>query len=449
MLPGYGHINCTFKFTNRLKDEGYKIVYAVHPQMQSYLDNQGFDTVVCDLQLFTKGSDFVNLNDASINNFFHKVVDRISNTHINRTKRLAKKMNICINKVKPDLILLDSFMSFNYFFIEGRKPPTILLQIMLATRQRKGIPYLNSSALPSNNKFNTLIVRWNWMMRIIGRHWSRFSRLGDNPLHITYRILKKDKTNIKNQLNFDYSFQPSIKSLQELILAPKSIDFPEIAPSNQLYLASSDHDRKEVIENVYMKRLIQQLKTTAQNKVWIYCSLGTLSNIHNKKCKAFFEKLIQVFLEKKEWEIIISTGGIKPEVFFNKAPNIHLVEKAPQLEILKYCRVMITHGGINSMLECINRLVPMLVFPLNNKWDQNGNSARIVYYGLGLRGNIEKITPDCILKKLETLLKSPSYAKNIELMNNKFKKESGFEEAVNLIKTKFPVIFKIPQYELD
>jgi zeaxanthin glucosyltransferase len=45
--------------------------------------------------------------------------------------------------------------------------------------------------------------------------------------------------------------------------------------------------------------------------------------------------------------------------------HVHLVDYAPQLELLKRARVMVTHGGHNSVLEAAAAGVPVLVIPLH------------------------------------------------------------------------------------
>jgi len=52
--------------------------------------------------------------------------------------------------------------------------------------------------------------------------------------------------------------------------------------------------------------------------------------------------------------------------------------------------LFLTHSGNGSVLEAIHFKVPMLLFPLNDKWDQNGTAARMVYHGLGLKSKLNE-----------------------------------------------------------
>ena len=65
---------------------------------------------------------------------------------------------------------------------------------------------------------------------------------------------------------------------------------------------------------------------------------------------------------------------------------------------------MITHGGLNSISECIQAQVPMLSFPLIKKVDHFGNSARVEANGFGLKADIEKDSISIIENKILSIL---------------------------------------------
>ena len=54
---------------------------------------------------------------------------------------------------------------------------------------------------------------------------------------------------------------------------------------------------------------------------------------------------------------------------------MYVFQQVPQLHLLTHCDLMITLGGMNSIEECIEMEVPMLVCPMSLKTDQLGNSA--------------------------------------------------------------------------
>ena len=95
---------------------------------------------------------------------------------------------------------------------------------------------------------------------------------------------------------------------------------------------------------------------------------------------------------------------------------------------------MITHGGINTITECVFCEVPMLVYPLSLHWDQPGNSARVVYHGLGLRGKIEKDSAKTISQKLNQLKNNYVYYKeNVKTMKQKFEEKNSSTQVLNIV----------------
>ena len=80
--------------------------------------------------------------------------------------------------------------------------------------------------------------------------------------------------------------------------------------------------------------------------------------------------------------------------------------------------MMITNGGMNTIKECISLEVPMIVLPV--KYDQHGNAARVVYHGLGVRGNLKSITPLCLSGLIHQISNNSSFIKNIKKMKKKF-----------------------------
>jgi UDP:flavonoid glycosyltransferase YjiC (YdhE family) len=86
----------------------------------------------------------------------------------------------------------------------------------------------------------------------------------------------------------------------------------------------------------------------------------------------------------------------------NLPPNVRVVASAPQLAVLRRAHLMLTEGGSNSVKECVHFGVPMLVYPRNA--DQPGNSARVVFHGLGLRGDPKHDSPADMAVKVVRLL---------------------------------------------
>ena len=73
--------------------------------------------------------------------------------------------------------------------------------------------------------------------------------------------------------------------------------------------------------------------------------------------------------------------------------SIHVVDFAPQYELLERVDVAIIHGGIGSIQQCVAQEVPMVVHRFGDV-DQPGCAVRIEHHGLGRRVDLLTVTPD-------------------------------------------------------
>jgi UDP:flavonoid glycosyltransferase YjiC (YdhE family) len=108
--------------------------------------------------------------------------------------------------------------------------------------------------------------------------------------------------------------------------------------------------------------------------------------------------------------LVLATGShLRPEEIGNVPANVVVLQRAPQITILKRASAMITHGGLGSVKECVAHGVPMLVFPLDV--DQPGNAARVAHHGLGLvGGDVAKTSSRALLRMLDRVLREPQFA---------------------------------------
>ena len=68
-------------------------------------------------------------------------------------------------------------------------------------------------------------------------------------------------------------------------------------------------------------------------------------------------------------------GGLSPAALGPLAGDPLVVHFAPQLEILTRAALVITHAGLNTVLESLSEGVPLVALPLGN--DQPGVAARL------------------------------------------------------------------------
>lgn len=100
-----------------------------------------------------------------------------------------------------------------------------------------------------------------------------------------------------------------------------------------------------------------------------------------------------------------------------------MFSRVPQLKVLQHADLFVTHGGLGSVKESINYGVPMLVYPLDLQYDQNGNGLKVEHHGLGLRGVFQYERSSDMQKKMGELLRNKKLTENLIVFKNTILKE--------------------------
>jgi zeaxanthin glucosyltransferase len=159
----------------------------------------------------------------------------------------------------------------------------------------------------------------------------------------------------------------------------------------------------------------------------IYASLGTLQN----GSEAIYKTIAKACAPLDAQLLISLGGGIDPATLVNLSGNPILVRYAPQLEILKRAALVITHGGINTVLESLSEGVPLVVVPLAN--DQPGMAARVRARGAGVVVPRRKLNPVRLRKAVQHVLHDPAYLEAARDLQKAFREIDGPGLAADLI----------------
>jgi MGT family glycosyltransferase len=203
---------------------------------------------------------------------------------------------------------------------------------------------------------------------------------------------------------------PVLKLFPELILCPQAFDLPRSKQDDRIrYIgALVDLQRKEIVAFPWDR--------LDADKKLVYCALGTLSYRFGG-AQAFLRMIIDAVAAQPDRQLVMAIGDhLSVDAFHPIPPNVILVNRAPQLQILRKASVNITHGGLNTIKESILLGVPMIIFP----WSRPVNAVRVVYHGLGLMSGIDQVSVARIQSLLDTIDRDPGYRMRVEAMKRKF-----------------------------
>jgi zeaxanthin glucosyltransferase len=120
----------------------------------------------------------------------------------------------------------------------------------------------------------------------------------------------------------------------------------------------------------------------AAGRPLVYASLG--SQAYHQP--SWFAKLFEAAAGLPV-ALLAAMGELAAELAPGQPANVRCVEFVPQLEVLAQARVLLTHGGANSVMEALSFGVPLLVSPICN--DQPHNLMLVERSGAGARLDLE------------------------------------------------------------
>jgi UDP:flavonoid glycosyltransferase YjiC (YdhE family) len=106
-------------------------------------------------------------------------------------------------------------------------------------------------------------------------------------------------------------------------------------------------------------------------------------------------------------------------------------EFLPQTEVLPKVDLVITHGGNNTVTECLHFGKPMVVLPIF--WDQHDNAQRIDETGFGARLDTYRHSGEELTTAIDRLLVDDKLRARLAATSERLRAARGTERAADLI----------------
>jgi MGT family glycosyltransferase len=128
----------------------------------------------------------------------------------------------------------------------------------------------------------------------------------------------------------------------------------------------------------------------------VYVSLGTVFNGQ----PGVFRALI-AGVSAAGAHLVVSAGASFDALADLRSPSVHIHRCVPQVPLLRRVDAVVTHGGNNTVQECLATGRPMVVIPFGG--DQVSNAHRVERLGVGLRMSATALSADTVRTAVETL----------------------------------------------
>lgn len=422
-VPEMGHLLATLKLARQLEARGHHVQYFSLLDFEEPVRSRGLPFVPIFPEQFPKGFLAHVASIASKGGLlpvWGEIRRILALARESTELAIAHGSQVLFQGARPDLVLVDPLLAPAALLCYGSGIPTVLLHTLLPTTRGPLIPPLTSRIIPTQTAWCRMAIACAWRWRFLRQFITR--KLFEDDVKMTQRLATASGYPLRD-INTATSFMCPALKFPEIILCPRQFDFPRAEDPNRFYVAPSiDFDRSE--PDFPWDRL-------TPGKPILYCSLGSQSHLFPGS-RDFLQAVIDMLSQQSAWQGIVSVGPLlSPSQFRVPGENVLLVNVAPQLQVLQRASLMITHGGLSSVKECIYYGVPMLVFPL--KRDQPGNAARVVYHGLGVMGNPKRISVEKLRTLVGAVQGSPSIRANIEAMSQEFQRAERLNPGLEII----------------
>ncbi len=156
----------------------------------------------------------------------------------------------------------------------------------------------------------------------------------------------------------------------------------------------------------------------------VYFSLGSLGSAD----VGLMRRVIDC-LAATPHRYIVSKGPLHDQI--ELAANMAGAEFLPQTSVIPACDLVITHGGNNTITECLHFGKPVIVLPLF--WDQYDNAQRMHELGLGVRLDTYRFTDAQLHGALDRLLHDRPLASRLSGAAATIQRRDGIRRAARLI----------------
>jgi zeaxanthin glucosyltransferase len=415
-----GHHVATFRLARALASRGHRVLYLGLARMAALVESQGFPylTFAGDLVPAIEGPP---IGRRAAKQRLAAFLERIEGGELDHVLRSAG----------PGLVLCDPLLWYVGLRALRLGIPTVNLPVVLMSHANAVVPPISCGLDPTSASPFRVRAEWARLRaRALLSRW--FAPLSlphaPHPLqaqHMVDVFLRAAPRSgyrcAENETYFRGEFGPYL-ALPELVLCPRAFQLPGVSEKNRVYLADFvDLDRAEEPMAVGTRRPL------------VLASLGTAAPAY-PHAPRFFRAVAEASRLRPDWQLVLHVGDHpRGSALGGDTANLLVRDRVPQIALLRQASAMVTHGGLNSIMECVHLGVPMVIVP--GLRDQPGNALRARHHHLALTARMDRITAAEMVALLEQAMSDASLREALARFRQKIAEEPGMAGAIDFIES--------------
>ncbi|KAJ1210387.1 hypothetical protein NDU88_005751 [Pleurodeles waltl] len=317
----------------------------------------------------------------------------------------ASQCNILLNQShifdslraeKYDIVVVDSFNPCCFLFVEKLGLPFVsFFPSIFADAPKMGIPSPLSYVPVYQSRLTDRMDFWE---RMKNAFMYVTSKIVDHQVHKIFDRVLEDQ--------FEEGARPVFSELYQktelwIYNTDFSIEFARPLLPNTIYIGGIlARPAKPVSQE------LEEFIATSGDAGFIIVTLGSMvSSVRRSQLLEEMNAGFAVMPQKVIWRYQQSKWPTELKL----APNAKIYDWLPQNDLLGHpkVRLMVTHGGMNSLMESIYHGVPVLGIPLFG--DQFDNMVRAMAKKIGIAISADQLTMKRLTTSMKKLIEDPSY----------------------------------------